>query len=129
MIIGLAFGAGYWAAYMRFDQKQVVFGAPKVTCDDKMVDKFNTLYLPLDKEDTEKAQSLIAEIKPIKSDDDPTCQTILFSLGVFTDDKQMATEAYAKVQKLYAQGKYANTRLMNTASVGNMGKQLQNMKD
>lgn len=100
----------------------VAFGANRqaivrtVVCGDEIVERYQEIYFPLDEDDSQTVDELIATItsNPYSSDD-PTCQTILFWLADGRKDVQTKESSLAAIKRLHKEGAYANSALRDGA--------------
>lgn len=131
LVIGGALAA-YLMGYLYVGAKQpdqrVSLTQAARPCGEAEVNRYNALSMPITESGQSDLKTLADDIKAkASSNEDATCQTILFFAGALTENKQMANDAYGNVERLHSKGVFADSRLHNIYSVDRMKETLSEM--
>jgi hypothetical protein len=96
-----------------------------VVCGDEIVRRYNEANLYIQREgqeqpsvDEEAKKAIANEVKALKgSENDPTCQVIIFWAARDAADKVLATQTYEKIKSLHESGRFADNNLRAATSL------------
>ncbi len=95
-------------------------------CGNDIIQKHNSFYFPLDKEDQAAMDAMVKDI--VESSgyaDDATCQAILFSAALENDNVDGMQKSLDALEKLTSRGKAVDGSLRNTYSIDAMRASLE----
>jgi hypothetical protein len=99
-------------------------------CGDSIVQKHNSFYFPLNKENRVAMDTMVKEItSSLGYADDPTCQAILFSAASENDDTDGMQKSLSALERLNSKGKVVDDSLQNTYSTDVMRTSLKETID
>lgn len=123
-------GAGIWLfatgrLVMTRDSTPQGSGSSSAVCDDGVVNTYNKVYsyvlrngFDVYNVDEAGLKSVVADVKSKSGyQNDPTCQTILFWAAIHSTDQKGAQDAYAAINRLHDEHRFADSNLQNSQPI------------